>query len=211
MFGRRVKFVVAGDQPSPVQCGRCHELGHWANAPVCKIPKSAVRCYKCGGAHDSCAHSFHCKGTHKTAGICDCTPRCLLCKKPGHDARSRKCPQRGNFAPPRFAKQVEGEDQEPQTTPPAPPKGKGKARGGRKQHATDPTPTEPQNTLPTEGEEGEAPPLPLTDPPREPELTPTAPTLVPSTNAPGPSRSRPQARLVTSLNDDTRAGELYKD
>lgn len=49
MFGKRAKFVVVGDHPTVLQCGRCHKLGHHTNSPVCHIPKMAARCFLCGG------------------------------------------------------------------------------------------------------------------------------------------------------------------
>lgn len=100
MFGRRVKFIVCGNHPSVIQCGRCHELGHHTNSLVCCTPKSASRCFICGGAHNSKAHSFHCKGAHEVSGICDCHLKCLVCGKFGHHTRGQGCPKQGNFAPP---------------------------------------------------------------------------------------------------------------
>ena len=47
-------------------------------------------------------HDYECKGQHRTPGRCNCTPKCLLCGNTGHHARSRKCPKRGDFAPPRL-------------------------------------------------------------------------------------------------------------
>jgi hypothetical protein len=100
MFGQQVKFVQAGDSPSLVQCSRCHKLRHYFSSPKCCLAADAVRCYKCGGPHDSCTHDFKCTKTHKVVGKCDCMPKCLLCKQAGHDACNKKCPLQGNFVPP---------------------------------------------------------------------------------------------------------------
>ena len=104
MFGRKVKFFVIGNNPRLVQCSRCHELGHEARSPSCKLPANALRCHLCGGSHHSTTHDFHCNGTHKSGGRCDCKLKCILCKGFGHHARSRNCPKRGNFAPPPLSK-----------------------------------------------------------------------------------------------------------
>ena len=102
MFGKPVKFVVTGDSPRLIQCGRCHMLGHPTRSPLCKLHPAAAKCYRCGGGHHSDHHDYECKGAHRTPGRCNCTPKCLLCGKTGHHARSRKCPKRGDFAPPRL-------------------------------------------------------------------------------------------------------------
>ncbi|KAF8259364.1 hypothetical protein EI94DRAFT_1813453 [Lactarius quietus] len=103
MFGYQVKFVLAGDKPALIQCGRCHELGHHKNAAACKVPRTALRCYRCRGNHDSGNHDFECKATHKTVGKCDCKAWCLLCSRQGHHARAHDCPKRGDFMPPKLA------------------------------------------------------------------------------------------------------------
>ncbi|KAN0135120.1 hypothetical protein V8E53_007011, partial [Lactarius tabidus] len=103
MFGAQVKFLQCGDNPTLQQCGRCHQLGHYSNLPRCKLPKGAVKCYRCGGSHDGRDHDYDCNArTHKMVGKCDCTLKCLLCKKVGHNARSRSCLKRGDFQPPRL-------------------------------------------------------------------------------------------------------------
>jgi hypothetical protein len=103
MYGTRVKYVHCGDKPNLIQCGRCHELGHHKNALVCKVPRTAVRCIRCGRHHATAAHDSICAAkTHAKVGVCDCSYKCLLCKQAGHDARSRRCPMRGDFAPPRL-------------------------------------------------------------------------------------------------------------
>jgi hypothetical protein len=43
MFGRQIKFVVVGDRPALIQCGRCHLLGHNTRSPLCKTPPHAVK------------------------------------------------------------------------------------------------------------------------------------------------------------------------
>jgi hypothetical protein len=98
MFGRRIKFVRAGAAPSLVQCTRCHEIGHYYSSPKCQWTTS--RCYRCGGPHDARDHDFECKNQHKVVGVCDCVPKCLLCKNSGHHAREKGCPARGDFVPP---------------------------------------------------------------------------------------------------------------
>jgi hypothetical protein len=103
MFGRRVKFVVAGNRPALIQCGRCHMLGHNTRSPLCKTPPHAVRCYKCGGPHHAQQHAFYCKGKHADARHCNCKLKCILCGNVGHHARSRQCPNRGDFRPPTLA------------------------------------------------------------------------------------------------------------
>jgi hypothetical protein len=107
MFGRRVKFVRAGASPSLVQCSRCHEVGHYYSSPKCKWTTS--RCYKCGGSHDARDHDFECKKQHKVVGICDCVPKCILCKNSGHHAREKGCPVRGDFVPPRLPRAAPAE------------------------------------------------------------------------------------------------------
>ena len=102
MFGQRAKFVVTGDSPRLIQCGRCHMLGHPTRSPLCKLHPAAAKCYRCGGNHHSDHHDYECKGQHRTPGWCNCTPKCLLCGNTGHHAHSRKCPKRGDFAPPRL-------------------------------------------------------------------------------------------------------------
>jgi hypothetical protein len=116
MYGTRVKYIHCGDKPNLIQCGRCHELGHHKNARLCKVPKTAVRCVRCGRHHATADHDSICTAkTHAKAGVCNCSYKCLLCRQAGHDARSRQCPMRGDFAPPQLAV-VQG----PLTTP-APP------------------------------------------------------------------------------------------
>jgi hypothetical protein len=103
MFGAQVKFLRCGDNPTLQQCGRCHQLGHYSNSPRCKLPKGAVKCYRCRGSHDGRDHDYECNArTHKVVGKCDCALKCLLCKKTGHNVRSRACLKRGDFQPPRL-------------------------------------------------------------------------------------------------------------
>ncbi len=102
MFNAQVRFVPTGDHPTIIQCGRCHEVGHHTDTPACPLPANAIRCHICGGSHSGKDHSFYCQGPHRTAGRCDCRPKCLLCKGT-HNARSRVCPVRGGFQPPDLA------------------------------------------------------------------------------------------------------------
>jgi hypothetical protein len=101
MFGAQVKFLRCGDNPMLLQCSRCHLLGHYASSAKCKLPKGAIKCYRCGGKHNGRDHDYECNSkSHKTIGKCDCSLKCLLCKKTDHHARSRKCLKRGDFNPP---------------------------------------------------------------------------------------------------------------
>jgi hypothetical protein len=104
MFGRQVKFVHAGDNPSLVQCSRCHEVGHYFSSPKCRVKPDAHRCFRCGGAHHSDNHDFECTKPHAVQGICNCIFKCILCKGDGHHARDKKCPRQGDFVPPRLTK-----------------------------------------------------------------------------------------------------------
>lgn len=79
MYGSKVKFVLAGDRPVLIQCGRCHKLGHNRSSPACKLPRNAVRCHKCGGGHRSDRHGYECGTTHLVAGQCNCRPKCIMC------------------------------------------------------------------------------------------------------------------------------------
>ncbi|KAN0135509.1 hypothetical protein V8E53_006788 [Lactarius tabidus] len=103
MFGAQVKFLRCRDNPTLLQCSCCHLLGHYTNSSKCKLPKTAVKCYRCNGNHDGRDHDYECNAkTHKAIGKCDCTLKCLLCKKTDHHARSCKCLKRGDFNPPRL-------------------------------------------------------------------------------------------------------------
>ena len=235
MFGRRVKFVICGDHPSVIQCGRCHELGHHTNSPVCRTPKSATRCYFCGGSHDAKAHNFHCKGKHEVAGICDCRLKCIVCGKFGHHARGRGCPKRGDFAPPRLASaqgptSPKGKAKE-LTTAPSPPaiptpqeedwtsvSHKSRNRKGRA------TPAAPPSTIAPPTRTAPAPPV--TKPAPLAEVKAPSPTITPPTRTapappitlaeaqappPAPTKSKPRARLVTAATDSARRGESYDE
>jgi hypothetical protein len=148
MFGRQIKFVRASNSPSLVQCLRCHEVGHYYTSPKCRW--TTTQCYCCGGSHDACDHDFECKKPHKEVGICDCTPKCFLCKGSGHHTREKGCPVRGDFVPlhlPKAAPAValpavedaQKADAIPFTRPRARPthrgRGKGKGRGGQASRA----------------------------------------------------------------------------
>ncbi|KAN0142041.1 hypothetical protein V8E53_000503 [Lactarius tabidus] len=110
MFGAQVKFLHCGDNPTLLQCSRCHLLGHYANSAKCKMSKNTIKCYRCGGTHDGRDHDYECNAkTHKTLGKCDCILKCLLCKKTDHHARSRKCLKRGDFNPPRLPERNQSE------------------------------------------------------------------------------------------------------
>jgi hypothetical protein len=100
MFGRQVKFVHAGNSPSLVQCSQCHEIGHYYTSPKCTW--TASRCYRCGESHNVHDHDFECKKPHKTVRVCDCKPKCILCKGIGHHARDKQCPLQGDFVLPRL-------------------------------------------------------------------------------------------------------------
>ena len=102
MFGERAKVVISGSKPSLIQCGRCFALTHRSNR--CSLsPKGQFKCVRCPGNHHTYHHDAYCKAkTHKQAEICDCKPKCRLCKQTGHDAVSRKCPMRGDFGAPKL-------------------------------------------------------------------------------------------------------------
>ena len=100
MFGGRVKVVTSGDIPTLIQCGRCHKLGHRSNRCSLKA-KGHFKCLRCDGPHHTSLHDTNCKAkTHARTDVCDCKHKCILCKQAGHDARSRKCPMKGDFGPP---------------------------------------------------------------------------------------------------------------
>jgi hypothetical protein len=110
MFSAQVKFLRCGDNPTLLQCSRCHLLGHYASSAKCKLPKNAIKCYRCRGKHDGRDHDYECDSkSHKTIGKCDCSLKCLLCKKTDHHAHSCKCLKRGNFNPPRLPERDESE------------------------------------------------------------------------------------------------------
>jgi hypothetical protein len=145
MFGRRIKFVRAGAAPSLVQCTRCHEIGHYYSSPKCRWTTS--RCYRCGGPHDARDHDFECKRQHKVVGVCDCVPKCILCKNSGHHAREKGCPARGDFVPPRLPRAAPAEalpavedalknDAIPFSRPRAWPAHRGRGGGRRKGRST---------------------------------------------------------------------------
>ncbi|KAH9019727.1 hypothetical protein EDB85DRAFT_1896510 [Lactarius pseudohatsudake] len=103
MFGVPVKFIVSGDKPALIQCGRCHLLGHNKNSLLCKVPHTA-------------AHTTpHDTGTSAKAST----------GWRGHHARSRACPKRGDFAPPKLAHtQDTPTDRQPAPAPRVQAKGK---------------------------------------------------------------------------------------
>ena len=95
MFGHQVQFIHCGDAPSVKQCSRCHSLAHFAGQ--CKLPEGTVRCARCGDNHEMKDHDHSCSRPHRIPLGCDCPVVCLLCKQPGHHARSRNCALRQDY------------------------------------------------------------------------------------------------------------------
>ena len=116
MYGVRTPFVVLGDNPRFMQCGRCHLLGH--STEMCQLKASTLKCYICGGGHAASQHARFCNGSHAIAGRCTCKFRCLLCGKMGHHTRSHDCPKRGRF--PAVPLETMGEPVGPTDPPPQP-------------------------------------------------------------------------------------------
>ena len=96
MFGTHCVVHITGDAPVFRQCGRCHKVGH--TAPKCTRSPTTLICHICGGGHLGKHHDASCKKEHKVAGKCDCPRICIICRKPGHNARSSSCPVRGRFS-----------------------------------------------------------------------------------------------------------------
>ena len=95
MFGHQVQFIHCGDAPTVKQCSRCHSLSHFAGQ--CKLPEGTVKCARCGDNHEMRDHDSSCSRPHRIPLGCDCPVVCLLCKQPGHHARSRNCPLRQDY------------------------------------------------------------------------------------------------------------------
>ena len=95
MFGHQVQFIHCGDAPTVKQCSRCHSLSHFAGQ--CKLPEGTVKCARCGDNHEMKDHDHSCSRPHRIPLGCDCPVVCLLCKQPGHHARSRNCPLRKDY------------------------------------------------------------------------------------------------------------------
>ena len=95
MFGHQVTFIHCGDSPTIKQCSRCHSLSHFAGQ--CKLAEGTVKCARCGDNHEIKDHNHSCSHPHRIPLGCDCPLVCLLCKQPGHHARSRNCPLRQDY------------------------------------------------------------------------------------------------------------------
>ncbi|KAH9165951.1 hypothetical protein EDB89DRAFT_2076296 [Lactarius sanguifluus] len=121
MYNERANYVVTGDTPTIILCGRCHRIGHATDSTACPLPANAVRCFICGGAHHSLDHATHCPNPHDKVGECKCWFRCINCGQ-NHNARSPHCRMKMGFSPPPLAAR-------PSHSPsPAAPSAKGKAK-----------------------------------------------------------------------------------
>jgi hypothetical protein len=99
-FGKEVIIQRWVDKPLLVQCSHCHTLGHTKVSKACRLAKDSVKCYRCGGPHQSERHDQECNRKHAVAGICDCSHfKCINCLKTGHDCRNKRCPARDLFRP----------------------------------------------------------------------------------------------------------------
>ncbi|KAH9016248.1 hypothetical protein EDB84DRAFT_1236693, partial [Lactarius hengduanensis] len=90
MFGRQIRFVVTGDTPVIVMCGRCHAIGHHTDSTACPLGTTGIRCARCGGSHHTDEHSAFCTNVHDKVGQCRCLFLCLNCKGQ-HGTRSAAC------------------------------------------------------------------------------------------------------------------------
>ena len=119
MFGHQVTFVHCGDAPTVKQCSRCHSLSHFAGQ--CKLPEGTVKCARCGDNHEMRDHDSSCARPHRIPLGCDCPVTCLLCKQPGHHARSRNCPLRQDYVAAIAAGAQRERDTAPKPTSSSPP------------------------------------------------------------------------------------------
>ncbi|KAH9160639.1 hypothetical protein EDB89DRAFT_1914598, partial [Lactarius sanguifluus] len=119
MYNERTNYIVTGDTPTIVLCGRCHRIGHTTDSTTCPLPANVVRCFICGGSHYSLDHATHCPNPHDKVGECHCRFRCINCGQ-NHNARSPFCRMKLGFSPPPLAPRP--------STSPAPPSAKGKAK-----------------------------------------------------------------------------------
>ena len=93
LFGKEVEVQRWVEKPALVQCLRCHVLGHIKTSRACPLDKDSVRCYICGGSHQTEAHDQNCRRNHAVVGICDCKHfKCINCHKTGHNSRDPRCP-----------------------------------------------------------------------------------------------------------------------
>ncbi|KAH9015368.1 hypothetical protein EDB85DRAFT_2156738 [Lactarius pseudohatsudake] len=214
MFGAPVQFILSGDRPTLVQCGRCHQVGHRDGSTFCPVPITELRCVRCGKNHDSRDHDYECPNQHRVAGKCDCQLPCLLCGKKGHNARSRKCAKRGDFGPPPYAR-IRSDKAPVETageTPPEPSTRPLRKRGPRRPKAR--VDDEDANLFAEFAPPSEPVAGPLVDKGKAKADPPTIPTRPPRTNPTVPEAARDgathQLRVLTEENAAGQARVCYK-
>jgi len=100
LFGKEVTIRRWIDKPALVQCSRCHALGHIKTSRACPLGRNLVKCFICGGTHNSEDHNSTCPRKHAIAGVCDCKNyKCLNCQQVGHHCRDPGCPARECYCP----------------------------------------------------------------------------------------------------------------
>jgi len=120
LFGKEVTIRKWIDKPALVQCSRCHALGHIKTSRACPLGRNSVKCFICGGTHNSEDHNSLCPRKHATAGVCDCRNyKCLNCQQTGHHCRDPSCPARERYRPknPRKAGKSKNKGKEKETSP----------------------------------------------------------------------------------------------
>ncbi|KAH9170549.1 hypothetical protein EDB89DRAFT_2071777 [Lactarius sanguifluus] len=146
MYNERTNYVVTGDTPTIVLCGRCHRIGHATDSTACPLPSNAVRCFICGGSHHSLDHATHCPNPHDKVRECHCRFRCINCGQ-NHNARSPFCRMKMGFSPPPLAPRP--------STAPAPPSAKGKAKQSTSHPVEDLVPSQ-RDPVPTSADDVDA-------------------------------------------------------
>ena len=159
MFGHQVTFVHCGDAPTVKQCSRCHSLSHFAGQ--CKLPEGTVKCVRCGDNHQMRDHDSSCARPHRIPIGCDCPVICLLCKQPGHHARSRNCPLRQDYVAATTAGAQRVRDTAPKPSSSSPPT----AHSAPAPSKQPPRPTQSRVNIPTTRcDDDDAPLGPITAP-----------------------------------------------
>ncbi|KAH9006051.1 hypothetical protein EDB84DRAFT_1447612 [Lactarius hengduanensis] len=181
MFGSTVKFVRAGDRPTLIQCGRCHQLGHNKSSPICgttmptrgNAPREAIF----APPRLASPISAETSGEHGLS-----TP----------DAPPPPPPPGNRNARRRAAAKAKQTQAQAEVSPQA--------------QAQEPAQADPQ-TLGEVGPRAASPsslqPLPAAGPATAEEAVPPVP--------PAPVRPRPAPRMVTTATDTARPGESATD